>query len=413
MSRNVVIIGGGFGGLAAAKALKKEDVRITLIDKTNHHLFLPLLYQVATTMLAPSDVAVPIREILRKQKNARVIMGTVEKIDVYSKHVFAGGLEYDYDYLIISGGSRSSYFGRDAWEEFAPSLKTLGDAIQIREKILLSLEKAECDCSYEESKKHLTFVVVGGGPTGVEVAGALADITKKMLKDFTKVKPASTRIILLEALDRILCGFSPSLSAKGKKGLEELGVEVRLNVRIIEINANDILTDTGRIETENVVWAAGARSQVFVQSIGTETDKSGRVLVDGYCSVKAHPEIFVIGDAAVFMDSDRPLPAIAPVAIQQGKYASGVISGELSGQARKPFKYKDKGSIAIIGTHKAVLRRGKLEISGYLAWLIWMVLHIAVIAEFRNRFMVLAQWLWYYTTKRHGVRLITSQTPPK
>ena len=216
MSRNVVIIGGGFGGLAAARALKKEDMRITLIDKTNHHLFLPLLYQVAAAMLAPSDVAAPIREILRKQKNTHVIMANVEKIDVDARQVSAGGLKYDYDYLIISGGLRSSYFGRDAWEEFAPCLKTLGDAIQIREKILLSLEKAECGCSYEESKKHLTFVVVGGGPTGVEVAGAIAEIAKRMLKDFKKVNPESTRIILLEALDRILCGFDPSLSAKGK-----------------------------------------------------------------------------------------------------------------------------------------------------------------------------------------------------
>jgi NADH dehydrogenase len=413
MSRNVVIIGGGFGGLAAARALKKEDMRITLIDKTNHHLFLPLLYQVAAAMLAPSDVAAPIREILRKQKNTHVIMANVEKIDVDARQVSAGGLKYDYDYLIISGGLRSSYFGRDAWEEFAPCLKTLGDAIQIREKILLSLEKAECGCSYEESKKNLTFVVVGGGPTGVEVAGAIAEIAKRMLKDFKKVNPESTRIILLEALDRILCGFDPSLSAKGKKALEDLGVEVRLNVKITDINADGIWTDAGCIETENVIWAAGARAQAFVQSIGTETDKSGRVLVDSYCSVKAHPEVFVIGDTAVFMDSGKALPAMAQVAIQQGKYVSSIIKDKLAGQTRKPFKYKDKGSIAMIGTHKAVLQGGKLEISGYLAWLIWMVLHIAVIAEFRNRFMVLAQWLWYYTTRRHGVRLITSQMPPK
>ena len=411
MNKKVVIIGGGFGGLAATKALKDEDVQITLIDKTNHHLFLPLLYQVATAILAPSDVSMPIRQILRKQKNVQVIMLTVDKIDVHTRQVHAGGQEYDYDYLIISGGLRSSYFGRGAWEEFAPGLKTLSDAIKIREKILSSCEKAERESSDDECKKHLTFVVVGGGPTGVEIAGAIADITQKVLKDSKRVRPAFTKVILLEALDRILCGFSPSLSAKGKKALEGLGVEVRLNVKITDINADGIWTDSGCIETQNVIWAAGARAQPFIQSIGAETDKSGRVLVDGYCSVKGHPEVFVIGDAAVFMNSGKALAAIAPVAIQQGKYISRGIRGELHGKARELFKYKDKGSLAIIGTHKAVLQRGKLEISGYPAWLAWMVLHIVVIAEFRNRFMVLAQWLWFYTTRRPGVRLITDGTP--
>ncbi|MGA3094455.1 MAG: NAD(P)/FAD-dependent oxidoreductase [Dehalococcoidales bacterium] len=409
MSKKLVIIGGGFGGLAAAKALKKEDVSITLIDKTNHHLFLPLLYQVATAMLAPAQVAAPIREIFRKQKNALVIMGTVEKIDLKTKQIHADNRQYNYDYLIISGGLANSYFAKDAWEEFAPSLKTLGDAIKIREKILLSLEKAESECSDDERKKHLTFVIVGGGPTGVEVAGAIAELTKSMLKDFKRVKPKSTRIILLEVLDHILCGFSSSLSAKGKKALEDLGVEVRLNVRITDINSNGIRIDDGFIETENVIWAAGARAQVFMQSISTETDKAGRIMVNDYCSVKGHPEVFVIGDAAIFMNSGNVLPATAPVAIQQGKYVSRLIIGELCGKPRKPFNYKDKGSMAIIGTHKAVLQSGKLEISGYLAWLFWMVLHICVIAEFRNRHMVLVQWLWYYTTRHPGVRLITGR----
>lgn len=409
MSKKLVIIGGGFGGLAAAKALKKEDVSITLIDKTNHHLFLPLLYQVATAMLAPSHIAAPISEILRKQKNALVIRGTVEKIDLETKQIFADNRKYNYDYLIISSGLASSYFGKDAWEEVAPSLKTLGDAIKIREKILLSFKKAESECSDDERKKHLTFVIVGGGPTGVEVAGALAELTKRMLKGFKQIKPKSTRVILLEVLDRILCGFSSSLSAKGKKALEDLGVEVRLNARITDINSNGICVDDGFIETENVIWAAGARSQVFMQSINTETDKPGRVMVNGYCNVKGHPEVFVIGDAAIFMNSGNALPATAPVAIQQGKYVSRLIVGELRGKPGKPFNYKDKGSMAIIGTHKAVLQSGKLEISGYLAWLVWMILHISVIAGFRNRYMVLVQWLWYYNTRRHGIRLITGR----
>jgi NADH dehydrogenase FAD-containing subunit len=407
MSKNVVIIGGGFGGIAAARALKNEDVEVTLIDKTNHHLFLPLIYQVATSVLSPSDVAAPIREVLRKQKNARVVMGAVDKIDMAARHVRAGGLEYDYDYLVVASGVRSSYFGKDAWEPFAPGLKTLADAIDIREKILTSLEKVECECPADGDSKLLTFVVVGGGPTGVEIAGAVAEITRNMLKDFRRVKPAKTRVILLETAGYILCEFRPSLRAVGKKALERLGIEVRVDVNITAIDKEGVHTSEGLIETENIIWAAGARSQAFAQSMGTPTDKSGRILVNACCSVEGHPGVFVIGDAAVFMNSGSPLPTIAPVAIQQGKYVSGVIAGEIAGKARKPFVYKDKGTIAILGTYKALLQRGRLEISGYPAWLVWMFLHIAVITEFRNRYMVLAQWLWYYATRRHGVRLIT------
>jgi NADH dehydrogenase len=285
----------------------------------------------------------------------------------------------------------------------------VADAIKIREKILLSFEKAESESSDIEGGKHLTFVIVGGGPTGVEVAGAIAELTKSMLKDFKRVKLESTRIILLEVLDHILSGFSLSLSAKGKKALEDLGVEVRLNVRITDINSNGISVDDGFIETENVIWAAGGRAQAFMKSINTETDKAGRVMVNDYCNVKGHPEVFVIGDAAIFMNSGNALPAVAPVAIQQGKYVSRLIIGELCGKPRKPFIYKDKGSLAIIGTRKAVLQSGKLEISGYLAWLVWMMLHLCGIAEFHDRYMVLAQWLWYYTNRHHGIRLITGR----
>ena len=407
MTKKVVIIGGGFGGIAAARALKNDDVQVTLIDKTNHHLFLPLIYQVATSVLSPSDVAAPIREVLRKQRNVRVIMATVDKIDTAAKQVEASGLRYDYDYLIISSGVCNSYFGNETWEQFAPGLKTLSDAITIRENILTSLEKAECECPVGEDERLLTFVVVGGGPTGVEIAGAIAEITSRMLKDFRRLKPAATKVILLEAAGCILCGFRPSLRASGQKALEGLGVDVRLNVKITDINKDGVHTSGGLIETANIIWAAGARSQAFMQSVGTETDKSGRTVVDAYCSVKEHSEVFVIGDAAVFMNSGQPLPATAPVAIQQGNYVSSVIRGEIAGNARKPFKYKDKGTIAILGTYKAVLQRGRLQVLGYPAWTIWMFLHIAVITEFRNRYAVLAQWLWYYTTRRHGVRLIT------
>jgi NADH dehydrogenase FAD-containing subunit len=364
-------------------------------------------------VLSPSDVAAPIREILRKQNNATVIMGAVDKIDLGAKQVRAGGLIYDYDYLIVSSGVRSSYFGRDVWEKFAPGLKTLADATRIRENILTSLEKAECECPAVGDTRLLTFVIVGGGPTGVEIAGAVAEITRRMLSDFRRVKPAATRVILLEAAGCILCGFSPSLRTIGKKALENLGVDVRVNVNITNIDAEGVHTSDGLIETENIIWAAGGRSQAFAQTMGIATDKSGRLMVDPYCCVNGHPEVFVIGDASVFIKSGNPLPAIAPVAIQQGNYVSGLIKDEIEGKTREPFVYKDKGTIAIIGTYKALLQKGKLEISGYPAWLIWMFLHIAVIAEFRNRYMVLAQWLWYYTTRRHGVRVITGVTPEK
>ena len=413
MSKNVVIIGGGFGGLAAANSLKKTDIHITIIDRNNHYLFLPLLYQVATAVLSPSDISSPIREILRKQKNARVVMAGVERIDLHAKQVFAGGQKHDYDYLVISSGLRNSYFGRDAWEEFAPGLRTLGDAVKIREKILLSLEKTECVCSDEERQKLLTFVIVGAGPTGVEMAGAIADIKRMMLKDFNRAKPQETRIILLEALDRVLCGVSPLLSAKAKKGLEDLGVEVRLGIRITDINAKGIQTEAGFIETENVIWAAGARSQAFTHTLNAEADKAGRVLVDSCCRVPGHPDVFVIGDAAIYANSGKALPAVAPVAIQQGAYVSGVIKDELRGGKSQPFKYKDKGSIAIIGWHKAVLQSGRFQIWGYPAWLMWMLLHLVVINGFRNRYFVLARWLWFYGTRRHGVRLITVCPPEK
>jgi NADH dehydrogenase len=325
MSKKVVIIGGGFGGLAAARLLKKTDTEITLIDKNNHHLFLPLLYQVATAVLAPSDVAFPIREMLRKQKNARVIMDEVERVAVNARLVYACNGKYDYDYLIVASGLRSSYFGREEWEAVAPSLKTLGDAIKIREKMLLSLEKMERGYSAGDGNSQVVFVVVGGGPTGVEVAGAIAGIKRNMLKDFKSIEPSSIKIVLLEALGGILGGFSPSLSAKGKKALEDLDVEVRLNVKITDVNDGGIQTDSGFIETENIIWAAGARSQPLTDSISDDTDKIGRIPVDSCCSVPEHPEVFAIGDSAVYKYDGRYLPSLAPVAIQQGKYIAGLI----------------------------------------------------------------------------------------
>jgi NADH dehydrogenase len=288
-------------------------------------------------------------------------------------------------------------------------LKTLGDAIEIREKMLLSLEKMERDYSGDKVKQQLTYVIVGGGPTGVEVAGGLAGIKRDLLKDFKNIGPASIRIVLLEALDRILGGFSPLLSASGKKALEDLGVEVRLNVKITDVNAGGIQTDSEFIKTENIVWAAGARSQAFTRLSCAETDIIGRILVDNCCSIPGHSETFVIGDSSVYKYGGKSLPALAPVAIQQGKYVSDIIKKELRGKARQPFKYKDKGSMSIIGRYKAVLQRGKLQLSGYPAWLIWTLLHSVVVQSIRSRCMILLQWLCYYATKRRGGKLITGR----
>lgn len=409
--KKVVIIGGGFGGLSAAKALKNTDVEITLMDKTNHHLFQPLLYQVATAALSPADIAAPIRSILSKQRNVRVIMGEVTKIDTADKNVYLDNDCLFYDYLIVAVGSRHSYFGRNEWEKFAPGLKTINDALKLREKILISFEKAE---RFEDPKvieKHLTFVIIGGGPTGVELAGAIAEIAKKtMLKDFRRINPARTKVILVEALDRLLTTFDSQLSIKTKKSLEELGVTVLLNKRVIDINEHGVQFENGMIETPNIIWAAGNTVPPIVHSLNTETDKAGRAIVERDCSIKNHPEVFVIGDAALFIENGNPLPGIAPVAIQQGKHVAKIIGREIQGQERKPFEYFDKGILATIGKAKAVMQIGRIKASGWIAWIAWVFIHILYLIGFRNRYKVLAEWIWLYITNRNGIRLITQKT---
>lgn len=407
MKKKVVIIGGGFGGLTAAKSLKNADVDITLIDKTNHHLFQPLLYQVATAALSPGDIAAPIRGVLHKQKNVSVIMGEVTNIDVEGKKVNLNDNSIQYDYLIVAVGSRHSYFGKNEWENFAPGLKTLNDAITIRDKILLSFEKAEISKDENEIKKYTTFVVVGGGPTGVEVAGAIAEISKRTLrKEFRHVDPAKTKIILVEAQDRILTIYDSALSEKAKHSLEELGVEVRLNTKVENITNIGVKLNSDFIETPNVIWAAGNEIPSLIKSLNTELDRAGRVKVEKDCSVKNHPEIFVIGDAALVLHDDKPLPGVAPVAIQQGKYVAKLISHEVSPLERKLFKYFDKGNLATIGRAKAIMQIGKIKVSGFVAWFAWVFIHILYLIGFRNRYKVLAEWMWYYVTYRHGIRLI-------
>jgi len=412
MKEKVIIIGGGFGGLTAAKALKNADVEITLIDKTNHHLFQPLLYQVASAALSPADIAAPIRAILRKQENARVIMGEVVGIDTQNRKVFLNDDEFDYDYLIVAIGSRHSYFGQDEWEEFAPGLKTMSDALTLREKMLLSFEKAERSNDPEEIQKHLTFVIVGGGPTGVELAGAIAEIARHtMMKDFRKIDPAKTKIILVEASNKILGIYDEPLNRKGKILLEELGVQIKLNSKVTEINSLGVELDNEFIETQNVIWAAGNTISPILQSLNTRLDKAGRVIVEKDCCVKEHPEIFVIGDAALCYDKNgKQLPGVCPVAIQQGNFVAKIIAERIPQDKRSPFKYFDKGNLATIGRARAVMQIGNIKASGLIAWLAWVFIHILYLIGFRNRYKVLAEWIWLYITNRNGIRLITNKT---
>ena len=410
MKKHVLIIGGGFGGLTAAKALKNADVEITLVDKTNHHLFQPLLYQVASAALSPADIAAPIRAILRKQKNVSVIMGEVINIDTQKRKVFLHDDEFDYDYLIAAVGSRHSYFGKDDWEKFAPGLKTMSDALALREKMLLSFEKAER--SNDPIQKHLTFVIVGGGPTGVELAGAIAEIARHtMMKDFRKIDPTKTKIILVEASNKILGIYDEPLNGKGKILLEELGVVVKLNSKVSEINSSGVKLENEFIETQNVIWAAGNAISPILKSLNAELDKAGRVIVEKDCSVKEHPEIFVIGDAALCYDKNgKQLPGVCPVAIQQGNFVAKIISKQIPKEKRGLFKYFDKGNLATIGRAKAVMQIGNIKASGLIAWLAWVFIHILYLIGFRNRYKVLAEWIWLYITNRNGIRLIINKT---
>lgn len=407
----VVIIGGGFGGLNAAKSLKRSDIDITLIDKTNHHLFQPLLYQVAAAALSPGDIATPIRGVLRKRKNIKVIMERVLSIDREKRKIFLKDDEIEFDYLIIAVGSRHSYFGKEEWAQFAPGLKTISDALKIREKMLYAFEKAEVAKTRAEVNKYLTFVIVGGGPTGVELAGAIAEISKKtMRKDFRRIDPSKTKIILVEGMDRILTTYDESLSKAAVKSLESMGVNVVLNKRVTNITSEGVQVGEEFISTTNVYWAAGNQASSILKTLNTELDRAGRVVVESDCSIKEDPNIFVIGDAANFKNGGgKILPGIAPVAIQQGKYVASIIKKEIPKEKRKPFKYFDKGTMATIGRAKAVMQIGKFKASGFFAWLSWAFVHIMYLIGFRNRYMVMSGWIWHYLNMKNGIRLITNK----
>lgn len=405
----VVIVGGGFGGLAAARALEEAEVDVVLIDRTNHHLFQPLLYQVATAALSPSDIAWPLRTLFRSQQNVRVVLGEVQKIDRTRRHVeLVDGAQIPYDRLVLAPGARHSYFAHPEWETDAPGLKTLPDALELRERMLMAFEKAERLNGTQDVREYLTFVIVGGGPTGVELAGALAEIGKRaMAPDFRVLHEAEFRILIIEGTGRILEAFPPELSRKAHSALEALGVTVMLNTRVEKVTPQGVMAGAEFISSANILWAAGNVTSPIVKSLDAPLDAAGRVLVRQDLSLSGDPWVFVIGDAArCLTEEGKPLPGLAPVAMQQGRYVGGIIGRQVPEEQRPPFRYRDRGIIATIGRAKAVAQFGPFALSGLVAWLAWCVIHVFFLIGFRNRLRVMFEWIWYYLTFKPGARLI-------
>jgi NADH dehydrogenase len=405
----IVIVGGGFGGLNAAQALKKSDVEILLIDRTNHHVFQPLLYQVATAALSAENIASPIREILKKQKNITVLMANVEKVDLQNRFVEVGkGEKIHYDYLVLAPGARHSYFGHDNWEAYAPGLKTIADAVRIHDQILLAFEKAEACTDPEQAESEMRFVIIGGGPTGVEMAGSIAEFAHITLKNnFRHIKPEKARIFLIEGTDRLLPAFSQELADKAYENLKKLGVEVLLNTIVTSIEPQGIWIGDEFLAASTIVWAAGNQASSLLKTIDILLDKQGRALVEPDLSLPGHPNVFVIGDAAFYLNAKGvPLPGIAPVAIQQGRYVANLIKNRIPSKERKPFTYFDKGIIATIGRGKAVAMVGRIKFSGFIAWTAWCFIHIFYLVSFRHRIFVMIQWIFLYFTSRRQGRVI-------
>ena len=409
---HVVVIGSGFGGLRAARGVAKHVARVTLIDRTNHHTFQPLLYQVATAGLSPGEIAAPIRWIVRGNENVEVLLGEVRDFDLERKVVKLSDMEIPYDYLVVAAGATHAYFGHDDWEPFAPGLKSVEDAIEIRRRVLLTFELAERRAANGEGQMQLNFVVVGGGPTGVELAGTLAEITRKVLSnEFHAIDPKRTRIILLEGGPRVLPAFTEDLSRSAQKQLEKLGVEVHTNTLVTRVGPGAVYVGESRMPTAVTLWAAGVAASPLGKKLGAPVDRAGRVLVANDLSIPGHPEVFVIGDLAALKDKDgKWLPGLAPVAMQEGVAVAKNIARDLEGKPRRDFHYFDKGTLATIGRAAAVGQIRKLHLSGYPAWLAWLFVHIFFLIGFRNRILVLIQWAWSYITFERGARLITGDT---
>jgi NADH dehydrogenase len=419
---HVVIVGGGFGGLVAARKLAKAPVRVTLIDRRNHHLFQPLLYQVATAALSPAQIAAPIRKVLSSQANAEVLLAEVEHVDVAARGVALrdGGTIY-YDYLILATGATHSYFGHEAWEAWAPGLKSIEDALTIRRRFLLAFERAEREKEPGARRAELTFVIVGGGPTGVELAGAMVEIARDTIpKDFRSIDTKASRVILIEAADRLLSAFPADLSERARKDLLDLGVEVMLKSKVTDIDASGVTIErdgkTERLATTDVIWAAGVKASQLGESLGAPLDRSGRVMVRPDLSIPGHPEVFVIGDLAHVEDpaTHSQVPGMAPGAMQMGAHAARLIADSVrlgSNAPRPAFRYHDKGELATIGRAKAIAAIGKLHLTGFVAWVIWAVVHIAYLINFRTRISVMIEWAWYWLFFERGARLITNEEP--
>jgi NADH:ubiquinone reductase (H+-translocating) len=417
----VVIVGGGFGGLSAVLGLKRAPVQVTLVDRCNYHLFQPLLYQVATGTLSPANIASPLRNILKRHKNTSVLLAEATRIDAANRRVILSDGSIEYDTLVVSTGSSHQYFGHDEWEKFAPGLKTVEDATDMRRRILLAFETAEREPDPEKLRAWMTFVIVGGGPTGAELAGALGEIANDTLRrDFRNINPADARIILVEGADRVLPAYPPQLSASARKMIERLGVTVHTGATVTDVTKESVTVREGdkieAIPTRTILWAAGVLGsplgRIVAQETGATIDTAGRVSVDPDLTVPGHPEIFVIGDLANFVhQTGKPLPGVAQPAIQEGRYVAGVIARRLRGEKHRPFHYFDKGNLATIGRGAAVADLNWLQLSGFPAWLLWIFIHLLYIVEFQNRLLVFVQWAFFYFTYDRSARLITGKNP--
>jgi len=409
---HVVIVGGGFAGLSAARAMARAPVRITLIERHNYHLFQPLLYQVATSALTPAEIASPVRGILRDQKNATVYMDTVVDVDKTQRRVRTqSGRDFAYDYLILATGARHSYFGNDQWAAHAPGLKTLDDAMEVRQRILIAFERAEMETIDRERRRaHLTFVIVGAGPTGVEMAGAIAELAHSIAHDFRNVSTRCAHVILVEAGDRVLPQFPPSLSQRAQRDLKRMDVDVRVKTRVEQIEPGHVVLNGARLAAETVIWAAGVQASPASQWLKVTADRSGRVIVNADLSVPGHEDIFVIGDTAACTPAgaERPLPGLAPVAKQEGEFVGRLIASRVTGRkAPRPFHYLDFGTMATIGRNSGIASLRNMRFSGFIGWLLWGAVHIYFLIDFRSRVMVALNWLWAYLTYQRGSRLIT------
>jgi NADH:quinone reductase (non-electrogenic) len=412
---HVVIVGGGFGGLYAAFRLSGQPVRVTLVDRRNHHLFQPLLYQVATAALSPGDIAQPIRHILRRSPNVRVLLAEAIAVAVAARRVRLADGEIPYDVLILATGASHAYLGHEEWQPLAPGLKDIDDALEIRRRILLAFEAAEREPDPARRRGLLTFVIVGGGPTGVELAGALAEIARDVLvHDFRAIDPTQTRIVLIEAGPRLLAAFAEPLSASAARELAARGVEVRTGTAVTRIAPGLVEAGPLTVPAETVLWAAGVTASPLARSLGVPLDRAGRVLVEPDLTIPGHPDVFVIGDLAAFLHDaaspGRPLPGLAPVAIQMGRHAAENVLRTVRGAGRRPFGYRNRGVMATIGRNAAVAEVGRLELTGFLAWLVWVLVHVMSLIGFRNRLLVMVEWAWAYFTFNRGVRLITGLT---